>query len=278
MLGKDASAMKRMSTAFTIPDATLISVAAELLSDAKWKRGGKPEEKPAWSDVQQVGKPTVEARCCKFERAADIASTVTATKSPLARFKSSRTCGNCANVKCRPINPGHGAEILLYTALSMTCYFFNASYFLLFIIADGKWLISIIAGFIDVKTRHDRKADKNKAYAKKFLVFLTVPIQRKIARGAVCDRIENTTIARCAIYNPNICPEAMAMSRLYRNAENALCIVVQTKREGIMIAYCDFSGQLTNASMPLVNTRRASKPPFKHSRPTTRGMPAPLFA
>jgi len=50
------------------------------------------------------------------------------------------------------------AEILLYTALSMTCYFFNASYFLLFIIADGKWLISIIAGFIDVKTRHDRKA------------------------------------------------------------------------------------------------------------------------
>jgi len=94
MLGKDASAMKRMSTAFTIPDATLISVAAELLSDAKWKRGGKPEEKPAWSDVQQVGKPTVEARCCKFERAADIASTVTATKSPLARFKSRWTLRN----------------------------------------------------------------------------------------------------------------------------------------------------------------------------------------
>ena len=35
----------------------------------------------------------------------------------------------------------------------MTGYFFNASYFLLFIIADGeKWLTSIIADFIDVQT------------------------------------------------------------------------------------------------------------------------------
>ncbi|KYN33527.1 hypothetical protein ALC56_12239, partial [Trachymyrmex septentrionalis] len=98
-----------------------------------------------------------------------------------------RTCGNCANVKCRPINPGHGA----------------ASYFLLFII-------------------------------------------RKIARGAV-------------IYNPSICSRGDVAPVYRKRRENALCclqkIVVRTKR-GRALRYCDFNGQLTNASMPLVNTRR----------------------
>lgn len=55
---RTASAIKRM---YAIPDAT--PVAAELLGDAKWKRGGKSKEKPA--DVQQVGKSTAEARCCE---------------------------------------------------------------------------------------------------------------------------------------------------------------------------------------------------------------------
>lgn len=46
-LEKDTSAIKRMSAASAIPDAIPSSVAAELLGDAKWKRGGKPslEEK-----------------------------------------------------------------------------------------------------------------------------------------------------------------------------------------------------------------------------------------
>ncbi|KYN14316.1 hypothetical protein ALC57_13483 [Trachymyrmex cornetzi] len=69
-----------------------------------------------------------------------------------------RTCGNCANVKCRPINPGHGA-----------------------------------------KTRHDRKALQLKRLREKiFSIFNRSPVQRKIARGAVCDRIENTTIRRAS--------------------------------------------------------------------------------
>lgn len=69
-----------MSAASAIPDATPVSVAAELLGDAKSKREGKLEEKPAWSDVQQVGKPTAETRCGKsaLERAADTASAATA--------------------------------------------------------------------------------------------------------------------------------------------------------------------------------------------------------
>lgn len=67
-LEKDTSAIKRMSAASAIPDAIPSSIAAELFGDAKWKRGGKPEEKPAWSDVQQVGKRTVEARAGRGHR------------------------------------------------------------------------------------------------------------------------------------------------------------------------------------------------------------------
>lgn len=55
--------MNSQSAASAIPDAILRRAVARLAEsgrvlrdDAKWKRGGKPEEKLAWPDVQQVGK------------------------------------------------------------------------------------------------------------------------------------------------------------------------------------------------------------------------------
>lgn len=91
-LEEDASAIKRMSTTSAIPDATPVSVAAELLDDAKWKRGGKPEEKPAWSDVQQVGKPTAETRGAASPRSSGLRAPRVqrrrSTRSPPAEFES----------------------------------------------------------------------------------------------------------------------------------------------------------------------------------------------